>query len=58
MAEAAVDALGHVNVVASGTAGAVLALLGVDGDRLRGAYGLAQLAGDASLLPTRIAAQD
>ena len=37
LAEAAVDALGHVNVVAGGAAGAVGALLGLDGDGLGGA---------------------
>ena len=34
LAEAAVDALGHVDVVAGGAAGAVGALLGLDGDGL------------------------
>lgn len=50
LAEAAVDALGHVDVVARGAAGPVGALLGLNSDGLRGADGLTQLAGDAALL--------
>jgi hypothetical protein len=57
LAEAAVDALGHVNVVAGRAAGAVSALLGLDGDSLRRADGLAQLASDAALFASRVAAQ-
>lgn len=37
LAEAAVDALGHVNVIAGGTAGAIGTLLGFDGNGLGGA---------------------
>lgn len=37
LAEAAVDALGHVDVVAGGSAGAVGSLLGLNGDGLGGA---------------------
>ena len=57
LAEAAVDALGHVDVVAGRAAGAVGALLGLNRDGLRRADGLAQLAGDAALLAGRVAAQ-
>src|SRR5690606_28918719 len=57
LAEAAVDALRHVDGVARGPAAAVLARLGVDGDRLRRADGLAKLAGDAAFLAVRVAAQ-
>lgn len=57
LTESAVDALGHVDVVARGSPTAVRSFLGLDGDGLRGAYGLAQLASDASLLATRITAQ-
>lgn len=84
LAEPAVDALGHVDVVAGGAAAAVGAGFGLDGDGLRGgdtagdtsappaaaggggagrkadlrgADGLAELAGDAPLLPGRVAAQ-
>ena len=57
LAEAAVDALGHVDVVAGRAAGAVSALLGLDGDGLRRADGLAQLAGNAALFASRVAAQ-
>jgi hypothetical protein len=57
LAEAAVDALGHVNVVAGRAARAVSALFGFDGDGLRRANGLAQLASDAALFASRVAAQ-
>ena len=54
LAVPAVDALGHVDVVASGAASAVGSLLGLDGDGLRRADGLAQLARDAALLAGRV----
>ena len=57
LAEPAEDALEQVDVVARGAAGAVGALFRIDGDRQRGAHGLAQLARDAALLAVRIAAQ-
>src|SRR6185503_17512306 len=57
LAEAAVDALHHVDVVAGGAAAAVVARLGLDGDRLRRADRLAKLAGDAALLAVGIAPQ-
>src|SRR4249919_608047 len=57
LAEAAVDALEQVDVVAGGAARSVLARLGVDGDRQRRAHRFAQLAGDAALFAVRIAAQ-
>ena len=57
LTESAVDALGHVNVVAGRAAGAVSALLSLDGDGLRRADGLAQLAGNAALFASRVAAQ-
>lgn len=68
LAETAVDALGHVDIVLGRSAGSVGSLLGLDGDGLGGAdlirgqhvephcraerdsYGLAELAGNASLL--------
>src|SRR5690606_30730468 len=56
LAEAAVDALEQVDVVARGTACAVLAHLGIDGDRERGTHRFTQLAGDATLFAIRIAA--
>src|SRR5947199_347027 len=50
LAQAAVDALHHVDVVARGAAGAVIAArAGLDGDRLGRTDRLAQLAGDAAL---------
>lgn len=57
LAEAAVDAFGHVDVVAGGSAGAVLALFGLDGDGAGGADGLAELAGDATFFSRGVAAQ-
>ena len=50
LAEAAVDALGHVDVVSGGPPGSVRPLLRLDSDGLGGTDGLAQLAGDTSLL--------
>src|SRR5690606_35809150 len=57
LAEAAIDALGHVDVVARGAAAAVLARFALDRDGERRAHRLAQLAGDAALFPVGIAAQ-
>src|SRR5689334_2195891 len=57
LAEAAIDALRHVDVVTRRAAAAVLARLGLDGDGERRADRLAQLAGDAALLAAGIAAQ-
>src|SRR5258705_7074872 len=57
LAEAAVDALHQVDVVAGGAPGAIVTLLAFDGDRERRADRLAQLAGDAALLPIGVAAQ-
>src|SRR5258708_27367880 len=57
LAEAAIDALGHVDVVAGRSSAAVVARLGLDRDRERRADRLAQFARDAPLLADRIAAQ-
>src|SRR4051794_5298851 len=57
LAIAAVDAFGHVDVVARRAPAAVLARLGLDRDRQRRADRLAQFAGDAALFAVRIAAQ-
>src|SRR5262249_52963485 len=58
LAETAVDALHHVDVVACGAARAVVpARSRLDGDGLRRADRLAELAGDAAFLAVRIAAQ-
>src|SRR4029079_3218548 len=54
---ATIDALDHVDVVPGGPAAAVLARLGLDGDRERRADRLAQIARDAALLAIGIAAQ-
>src|SRR5262245_45602922 len=58
LAQPAVDALHHVDVVARGAPGAVVAARpGLDGDGLGWADCLAQLAGDAALLAVGVAAQ-
>src|SRR5215510_893647 len=58
LAEPAVDAFDHVDVVARGAARAVVAARpGLDSDGLRWADRLAQLAGDAALLAIGVAAQ-
>src|SRR5262245_59124730 len=58
LAEAAVDAFHHIYVEAGGpTSAVVVPLPRLDGDSLCRANRLAQLAGDAALLPTRIAPQ-
>ena len=50
LAEAAVDAFGHIQVVSRSPSSAVCSCLGLDGDSLSGADCLAQLAGDTALL--------
>src|ERR1700733_14954130 len=58
LAQPAIDAFDHINVVAGGTAGAVVpARAGLDGDGLRRTDRLAELAGNAALLAVGIAAQ-
>mmetsp|Transcript_13687 Transcript_13687/g.41384 ORF Transcript_13687/g.41384 Transcript_13687/m.41384 type:complete len:254 (+) Transcript_13687:800-1561(+) len=57
LAEAAEDALGHVDVVAGGLAGTVLAHFGLNRNRLGGADGFAELASDTALFARRVAAQ-
>ena len=57
LAETAVDAFGHVNIVARGAARAVIARLGINGNRLRGADRFAKLAGNAAFFAIGIAAQ-
>src|SRR3546814_468873 len=57
LTEAAIDALGHVDVVARRAAAAVLARLGLDCDGERRAHRLAQFARDTALLAIRITAQ-
>src|SRR6185437_16198071 len=55
LAEAAIDALRHIDVVARRAPAAILARLGLDGDGERRAYRLAEFAGDASFLAIGIA---
>src|SRR5215469_18977179 len=57
LAQPAIDAFHHVDVVAGGAARTVFARLRLDGDGLGGADGFAQLAGDAAFLAIGIAAE-
>src|SRR5260370_29183850 len=57
LAQSAIDAFGHVDVVARRAPAAVVARLGLDRDRQCGADRLAQLARDAALLAIGIAPQ-
>merc|ERR1719323_1534137 len=57
LAEAAVDALGHVDVVSGGSPGTVAPLLCLNSDSLSRAHSLTQLAGNASLLSTGVPSQ-
>ena len=57
LAEAAVNALRHVNIVAGGASAAVLALLGFDRDGLGRADGFAEFAGDAAFFARGVAAE-
>src|ERR1700686_857381 len=58
LAQPGIDGFHHIDVVAHGAAGAVIAArAGLDGDRLRGADRLAQFAGDAALFPIGITPQ-
>jgi hypothetical protein len=50
LAVATVDALGHINIVTGRPAASVLTLLGLNGNSLGRADGLAELAGNAALL--------
>jgi len=57
LAETTVDALGHVDIVAGSSSASILTLLGLDGNSLGGANGLAQLTGNASLFTSGVAAE-
>merc|ERR1719352_1730880 len=57
LAETAVDALGHVNVVSRGSPGPVAPLLSLNCDCLGGTDGLTELAGNAPLLPAGVPSQ-
>ena len=57
LAVAAVDALGHVNVVSCRPPAAVLSLFGFDGNGLGRTYGLTELASDAALFACRVASE-
>ncbi len=57
LTKSTIDALCHINIVPRCAAGPVLALLGFDGDGLRGADGLAQLASDAAFFTGGVAAE-
>lgn len=57
LAETAIDALRHVNVISSRPSASVLTLLGLDGDGLSGADGLAKLASNATLFTGGVSSQ-
>src|SRR5271155_852705 len=57
LAETAIDALEQIDVVSGGSASAVVADAGFDGDGERRAHRLAEFARDAALLAVRISAQ-
>ena len=57
LAEAAIDALGHVYVVVGGASGVVRSGLGLDVDAAGGTGGRAQFASDAPFLPGRVSTQ-
>src|SRR5882757_632685 len=57
LAEAAVNALEQIDVVAAGPPRAIRRNFGIDRDTNRRTHRLAKLAGDTALLPIRIAAQ-
>jgi hypothetical protein len=57
LAQSAVDALCHVDVVTCGPPAAVHALLSLDRDSLRRADGLAELAGNATLFSCRVSSE-
>jgi hypothetical protein len=57
LAETAVDALGHVDIITSGPPATVHALFSLDCDGLRRADGFAELASNATLLTRGIPSQ-
>ena len=57
LAVTTVDTLGHVDIVTGRPAASVLTFLGLNGDSLGRADGLAELAGNAALLTSRVATQ-
>src|SRR5687768_7362648 len=57
LAQTAIDALRHVDIVAGRPAAAIVTRLGLDRDGQRRANSLAQLTGDAALFPVGITAQ-
>ena len=57
MAESTINALSHIDVIFSGAAGAIWSGLGLDCDGEGGASGLAELAGNASLLASWVTSE-
>lgn len=57
LAQTAVNAFGHVDIITRRPPAAIHTLLGLDSDSLRGADSFAQFASDATLLACRIPSQ-
>ena len=57
LAESTEDALGHVDIIFGRAAGAIWSGLGLDRDGEGGASGLAELAGNASLLASWVTSE-
>lgn len=57
LAVSTVDALGHINIVSGGSSASIFTLLGFNGDGLRRANGLTELASNAALLTGWVAAE-
>lgn len=57
LAVAAINALGHINIVSSCSSTAILALFGFNCDGLRWADGLAEFAGDTALFARGVTTQ-
>jgi hypothetical protein len=57
LAETAVNALGHVDIVLGGSAGSISSLLSLNGDGLGGANSLAELASNTSLFARGVSSE-
>lgn len=57
LAESTEDALGHVNVILSGSSSSVISRLSLDSDSVSGASGFTELTSDTSLLSGRVSSK-